>query len=41
MNNCSALHNDLCHANLILNPSCSCGYSTENTEHVFIVFQEV
>ena len=41
MNNCSALHNDLFHANLILNPSCSCGYSAKNTEHVFIVFQEV
>ena len=32
-NNCSALHNDLFHANLIHSPSCSCGYSTENAEH--------
>ena len=36
-NNCSALHNDLFHANLIHNPSCSCGYSTENAGHCFIV----
>ena len=34
-NNCSALRNDLFHANLIHNPSCSCGYSTENAEHFF------
>ena len=39
-NNCSALHSDLFHANLIHNPSCSCGYSTENVDH-FIVLQEV
>jgi hypothetical protein len=32
-NNCSALRNDLFHDNLIHNPSCSCGYSTENAEH--------
>ena len=38
-NNCSALHNDLFHANLIHSPSCSCGYSTENAEHFFIVLQ--
>ena len=35
-NNCSALHNDLCHANLIHSPSCSCGYSTENAEHFLL-----
>jgi hypothetical protein len=35
-NNCSALHNDLFHANLIHSPSCSCGYSTENAEHFFL-----
>jgi hypothetical protein len=32
-NNCGALRNDLFHANLMHNPSCSCGYSTENAEH--------
>jgi hypothetical protein len=37
-NNCSALHNDLFHANLIHNPSCSCGYSTENVEHFHNLF---
>ena len=35
-NNCSALHNDLFHANLIHSPSCSCGYSTENAEHFLL-----
>jgi hypothetical protein len=35
-NNCSALRNDLFHANLIHNPSCSCGYSTENAEHFLL-----
>ena len=35
-NNCSALRNDLVHANLIHNPSCSCGYSTENAEHFLL-----
>ena len=35
-NNCSALRNDLFHANLIHNPSCSCGYSTENVEHFLL-----
>ena len=40
-NNCSALRNDLFHTNLIHNPSCSCGYSTENAEPFFIVLQEV
>ena len=35
-NNCSALHNDLFHANLIHSPSCSCGYSTENVEHFLL-----
>ena len=38
-NNCSALHNDLFHVNLIHSPSWSCGYSTENAEHFFIVLQ--
>jgi hypothetical protein len=35
-NNCSALHNDLFHANLIHSPSCSCGYSTENAKHFLL-----
>ena len=35
--NCSALHNDLFHANLIHSPSYSCGYSTENAEH-FVLY---
>ena len=35
-NNCSALRNDLFHANLIHKPSCSCGYSTENAEHFLL-----
>ena len=35
-NNCSALHNDLFHANLIHNPSCSRGYSTENVQHLLL-----
>jgi hypothetical protein len=40
-NNCSTLHNDLFHANLIHSSSWSCGYSTENAEHFFIVLQQV
>ena len=39
-NNCSALHNDLFHANLIHSPSCSCGYFRECWTF-FIVLQEV
>ena len=39
-NNCSALHNTLFHTNLIHSTSCSCGYSTENAEHFFLL-QEV
>jgi hypothetical protein len=35
-NKCSALRNDLFHANLIHSQSCSCGYSTENTEHFLL-----
>jgi hypothetical protein len=35
-NNCSALHNDLFHTNLIHSPSRSCGYSTENAEHFLL-----
>ena len=37
-NNCSTSHNDLFHANLINNPSCSCGYSTKNAEHFFVLY---
>ena len=34
--NCSALHNDLFHANLMHSPSYSCGYPTENAEHFLL-----
>ena len=37
-NSCSALHNDLFHADLIPNPSCSSWYYTENAEQFCCFF---
>jgi hypothetical protein len=35
-NKCSALNADLCHANLIVNSICLCGYLAENAEHYLL-----